>query len=135
MGRCLYGADEAVCGLVSRLCGEDIEGTTIGVLTGGELAGGAVFSEYRGHDIRASIASTSPRWLSRDVLHQLFWYPFARLGCARITVLVSDDNPRSERLARWLGFVPEGRVRAGMSTGRDALVFGMLRPECRWIKD
>ena len=135
MGRCLYGADEAVCGLVSRLCGEEIEGATIGVLTGGNLAGGVVYSEYRGHDIRANIASTSPRWLSRDVLWQLFKYPFKQLGCARITVIVSDDNPRSERLARWLGFVPEGRIRAGMSTGRDALVFGMLQNECRWIED
>jgi RimJ/RimL family protein N-acetyltransferase len=124
-----------VCGLVSRLCGEEIEGATIGVLTGGNLAGGVVYSEYRGHDIRANIASTSPRWLSRDVLWQLFKYPFKQLGCARITVIVSDDNPRSERLARWLGFVPEGRIRAGMSTGRDALVFGMLQNECRWIED
>ena len=135
VGRCLYGADEAVCGLVTVLCGERIEGATIGVVCEGQLAGGVVYSEFRGHDIKASIAATSPKWLSRDVLRQLFEYPFKALGCTRITVLVSDDNPRSERLARWLGFVPEGRLRAGMTTGRDGLVFGMLRCECRWIED
>jgi RimJ/RimL family protein N-acetyltransferase len=135
VGRCLYGADDAVCALVSNLCGEEIEGTTIGVVSEGRLAGGVVYSEFRGHDIKANIAATSPKWLSRDVLRQLFEYPFKALGCARITVLVGDDNPRSERLARWLGFVPEGRLRAGMGTGRDGLVFGMLRRECRWIED
>lgn len=135
MGRCIYGEDQAVCDLVSLLTGEEVEGSTIGVLCGGELAGGVVYSEYRGHDIRANIAATSPRWLSRDVLWQLFTYPFKQLECARITVIVSDDNPRSERLARWLGFTPEGRLRAGMSMGKDALVFGMLKHECRWIRD
>ena len=135
VGRCLYGEDRAVCDLVSRLTGEEVEGSAIGVVCRGELAGGVVYSEYRGYDVKASIAATNPQWLSRDVLRQLFDYPFNQLGCARITVAVSDDNPRSERLACWLGFAPEGRLRAGMSTGRDALVFGMLRHECRWIRD
>jgi RimJ/RimL family protein N-acetyltransferase len=135
VGRCLYGEDRAVCDLVSRLSGEEVEGSTIGVVCQGQLAGGVVYSEYRGNDVRANIASISPHWLSRDVLRQLFAYPFRQLGCNRITVLIRATNARSERLARWLGFVPEGRLRAAMSTGEDALVLGMLRHECRWIKD
>jgi RimJ/RimL family protein N-acetyltransferase len=137
IGRCLYGADETVCAFVSKLIDAKwtIKGSGIGVVSHGALIGGVAYADYTGADVRCSIAGVTPKWLSRDVLKQIFFYPFDALNCRRVTVLVSDKNARSQRLARGLGFTPEGLLREGMCDGSDALVFGMLKNECRWIKE
>lgn len=111
----------------------------IGVLKGGELIGGVIYSEYREiapghHDMRMHCAG-EPGWLTRASLRALFGYPFNQLGCCRVTATVNRSNKRALDMNRRLGFCIEGCIRDGYGPGRDGLLLGMLRRECRWIED
>ncbi len=134
IGRCLYGADEVVRGFVSQLIGEDVSGRAIGVVANGTIIGGVTYSQFTGTDMLCGVASSSPKWLSRDVLRQLFSYPFEQEGCGRISAIVGVNNKRSLRLIRGLGFTQEGVIRKAMGDGSDGIFFGLLKEECRWIR-
>src|SRR5215467_10259397 len=55
-----------------------------------------------------------------------------RYKLRRVTAFISDDNPMAQKLARRIGFVHEGTMRAGMKRGGkfwDTQMFGMLIEE------
>lgn len=52
---------------------------------------------------------------------------------SRITARTRPDNARALKCLRQLGFVEEGRVR-GFYGDADALLFGLLRGECRLLR-
>lgn len=137
IGRLLFGADAAVKELVSGTIRDHVsfrdDDVAIGVVRGGQLVGGCVYHDYSVHDIRVSWASIDRQWLSRDVLHALFAYPFVQLGCVRITAAVSRRNKRSRKICEGLGFKFEGVMRKGFGD-RDAMIYGMLREECKFLK-
>nr|CRH05499.1 conserved protein of unknown function. Putative Acyl-CoA N-acyltransferase [Candidatus Magnetococcus massalia] len=92
-----------------------------------------VYDNFRQRDLEMSLAALSPRWCRRDVLRAAFAYPFEQLGCRRITSLVPRSNQKSRRLAEGLGLRLEGVVRCAMEGDEDAMVYGMLKEECRWL--
>jgi RimJ/RimL family protein N-acetyltransferase len=112
----------------------------IGVIgKGGELIGGVIYTEYREmapgqHDIRMHCAGQAG-WLTPKTLRTFFAYPFLQLSCIRVTATVSRANKKALDLNRRLGFQIEGCIRDGFGLGKDALIMGMKRHECRWIKD
>ena len=61
-------------------------------------------------------------------------YPFVQLDCQRATVIVRKKNKRSRKFVEWLGFRQEGCCRRGFKDD-DAIIYGLLREECRWIKE
>lgn len=105
--------------------------TFIGRVIDGEATAVAVIEHWCGWDCELSIAST--KGLSRDFIRAVFRYCFNDLGCRRVTGRVSADLEWAQQLER-LGFVQEGRLRNAAPSGADTLVFGMLRPECRWLE-
>jgi len=111
----------------------------IGVVRDGQLIGGVIYTEYREiapgcHDMRMHCAG-DPGWLTRATLRAFFGYPFHQLGCIRVTATVARANRRALDMNRRLGFVIEGCIRDGYGPGRDGLLLGMLRRDCRWIED
>jgi hypothetical protein len=76
-----------------------------------------------------------PGWLTPDLVRLGFRYVFDVLGCNRCTARIEADNAYSLHLAKRFGFVEEGRVR-GLKNGRDVIILGMLKEECRhgWRK-
>lgn len=94
---------------------------------------GVVFSNFMGTDIEMSAAIDDRSAVTRAVLRAVFSYPFRQLGCRRITTYADASDRRIADFNSRLGFVLEGRKRAGMPDG-DALMFGMLKSECRWIE-
>ncbi len=112
----------------------------IGVVgKGGELIGGVIYTEWREvapgqHDIRMHCAG-EPGWLTKATLRTFFSYPFVSLKCIRVTGTVAKANKRSRDLNKRLGFKEEGCIRDGMGRGRDMIIMGMLRSECRWIQE
>lgn len=109
------------CGEWQELIGCQINGRTTAVVG---------YAHFDGRDIDMTLAVDGRA--TPDFLLAAFAYPFTQLGCARVTCHVSDKNDRSLSIVRRLGFVKEGVKRNGMDDG-DALVFGMLRAECRFI--
>lgn len=73
-------------------------------------------------------------WLSREALRVFFAYPFIELGCVRVTAIAAKKNKRSRKFLTRIGFIQEGVARKAAPGGKDnAIIYGMLRDECRWI--
>lgn len=137
----LFGADKKVAELVGRQIpsiratggfGDDI--AAIGIIRGGTLAGGAVFNNYRGFDIHAHIAFLTPLCSTPATWRALFSYPFLQVGCTRLTAPIGKKNKRSRRLIEYLGFELEGCLKKGLDGQEDLMIYGMLKPDCRWIR-
>lgn len=88
-----------------------------------------------GNDMRVIIVATDPRWCQRNVLKVLFEYVFVTAKCSRLTALIREGNERSVKLCTGLGFRKEGVLRRGYNGKTNALIFGMLRSECKWLEN
>jgi RimJ/RimL family protein N-acetyltransferase len=99
------------------------------------LVAGVTFYDHRGHSIMVAGAATSARWaLNRQIMKELFEYPFVTLGCERMQSTVSVENRRSQRFTEGLGFRREGLLRRAYN-GKDAILYGMLQDECPWLTE
>ncbi|HJX18964.1 MAG TPA: GNAT family protein [Acidiferrobacterales bacterium] len=107
-------------------------------LDGGQLIGGVVYtSYYRLADGTGDISLTAagaPGWLTKATLRVIFGYPFRQISCSRVTALTSKPNRRSRDLLERLGFVHEGTIRGAFGCGRDGILYGMIREQCKWIR-
>jgi len=101
-----------------------------------KLVGGVTYSNFTGREIWASIWLDDKRALTRPVLRDLFGYPFNVCKVVRLTTNARKGNEKSVRLTKRLGFAQEGELRRffGDEDEDSAIVFGMLKEECRWIK-
>jgi len=136
------GKDEWVCRwVVDRMPGFTVESlkpcSTIGFVKEGYLIAGAVFNNYRpmAKDIQLTIVADTPLWTSKTSLRAIFNYVFNQLECNRFTVTIAKNNKRARKLAEGVGFVYEGNARKGYDGINDAIIYGMLRDECRWLGD
>lgn len=83
-------------------------------------------------EVHLTIAIDHPKVVTRRLLHAIFSTCFSR--AVRVTAMCTPDNEKSIRAIKHLGFRYEGFCRLGIEGKWDALVFGMLRSECRWIR-
>jgi RimJ/RimL family protein N-acetyltransferase len=97
----------------------------------GALMGLCVFEFQTLFDAHFSIAIRDRRCITRRVLRAMFQAVFSR--ARRVTALIEPWNADAIRQARLMGFQPEGYMRLAVEGTRDALVFGMLREECRYL--
>ncbi len=137
-GSILLGADEEVCAIIRRelpsLRDADLGPfTTLGVVRRGVLLGGVLYNNYRRFDIQMTIAMLHPGWALPGTIRAMFAYPFKHLGCTRVSAIVGRKNKRSRRLTEGVGFKLEGVVKRGLDGVEDAMIYGMLREDCRWI--
>jgi RimJ/RimL family protein N-acetyltransferase len=109
--------------------------TALGVVRRGVLVGGVVYHHYVGHDVQVSIAFDSPGWALPGTLRALFDYPFNTLGCARMSALIGRKNKKSRKICEGLGFKLEGVHHKGRDGVEDAMSYGLLKENCRWIKE
>lgn len=94
-----------------------------------------LFTDLRRWSCEMAVASdASGHWLSRDLLRAVFRYPFLQLGLRRVTARIEADNAAALRLDEHLGFKREG-VQRQQFGDTDCVLMGMLREECRWIKE
>lgn len=143
MRKLLFGQDEVVSNWVKeRLpiqpkCGTFGPHRAIGVLYNGNLVAGVVYNGLDDdmRDCHMTIATTSPHWAGRLILRALFDYPFNQLGVARVTAITNQANKKSKNLLKRLGFQHEGCIRYYYNQNEGALIYGMLKSECIWIKD
>jgi RimJ/RimL family protein N-acetyltransferase len=79
---------------------------TLGVVDGERLIGGLVFHN---HDPEAAIieisgAAIDPRWLTRETLRLMHYYPFVDCKCQLAVMRVPADNERLLRQLAMLGY-------------------------------
>lgn len=86
-------------------------------------------------DVCVHIAAARRFWAHREIFETVFDYLFNFLNVRRVTAPMSVDNIRCIRLAEAVGFQREGLLRQANLDGGDLVLYGMLRGECRWIKE
>lgn len=84
--------------------------------------------------VEMSAAGADPRWLTKDLIRFAFGYAFGQLDCRRMNTVTPASNLAAQKVDEKLGFTLEGRIRKAMPNGDDALFYGMLREECRWLE-
>lgn len=139
VGPVLFGADDLVRAFVQARIRESREGgfgpsTALGVVRDGKLLGGVVYNNFNGHDIHASYAFDNPKWASRAVLRILFGYPFNQLGVVRMTAVIGRRNKHARKMVERLGFKQEGVHPKAVDGRQDAISYGCLRANCKWIE-
>lgn len=134
----IYGQDEPIAEWVGLQLTKDIEAfkpcKAIGIERNGELIAGVIYNNYQsGLLIEMSIASLDKRWATRHTLRALFAYPFIQLNLKRVQALCSAKDEGVKMFLKKLGFLHEGTHSCGYHNGDDALSFGMLKHQCKWI--
>jgi RimJ/RimL family protein N-acetyltransferase len=89
---------------------------------------GVVFTNYTPQykSIDLSTASISHRWLTRNILSEIFRYPFKQLGVERITVVTPANRQTSIwRFLERFPFTREGHHRLGLGT-QNAVTWSLL---------
>lgn len=106
----LYGHSETVAAFVSKLIPNCSRGfgacSAIGVLDDdGALVAGMVYHNWNPESdvIEMSGASLTPRWLTRKVLHAIFYYPFGQLDCQLVVLRVTAGDQRLARIFHAFG--------------------------------
>jgi len=79
---------------------------TMAVHEDGKLIAGTVYHNYHPQEgvVELTSASTSKRWLTRQVINAMFALPFERLGCQLTVLRVSERNTGMCKIARKFGF-------------------------------
>jgi len=134
MHRIIYDQHPAILAWAEARIGWNLpDSYTIAGEVDGVIECVAVFSRSHFDDMEISFATRSTKWPSRRYIRAVFRYVFYQLGKARCTALVLANNEKSANLVERLGFRLEGRARK-VNKGTDLLIYGMLKEECRWIK-
>ncbi len=129
--------NESIRDWVSRELGQEKLGgdkfAALGIMSDGELIGGAIYHQFTGNMIEISLASISPAWCSRKTLKAIFSYPFEQMGVTRMNAFCDKKNKKIRKIMERIGFKQEGCLRKALPNSHDAIVYGMLRDECKWI--
>lgn len=111
---------------------------TLAVSDGKQITCIVIYSKFDGYQCEIAIVSIKPTWATRTTIAMLLGYPFQQLGCNRINLVCRADNHKAISLAERLGFIRETKeegLRAYCPDGTHAHILGMLKSECRWIKE
>ena len=96
----------------------------------GQIAGAVLFNALQEASVEVSLVA--PRRVSRSLLRAASRYAFETLGCHRVTARTRASNLPVRRFIEKAGFRQEGVLRSYYRDGDDAILFGMLKTECRW---
>lgn len=105
----------------------------IGRVESGRLIAVVAYNDFYGSVCTMQIAGEG-NWLSRELLKLAFYYPFIQMNLAAVIALVSEDNPRSLRFVKHVGFHEVHRIDDGYKAGVDLIVLKMRREDCKYIE-
>jgi RimJ/RimL family protein N-acetyltransferase len=109
---------------------------TAGLVRDGEIIAGILCDRFGIRECQMHIATKEgSHWATRDNCAIAFGYVFNYLRRERVTVETPVSNTRMVRVNDHLGFMREGVKRCVTADGGDAIIFGMLKDECRWLKE
>ena len=135
VGRILLYADDRVAAWASKRMGVEITPpyTSFGLVgSDGLLRGAMIFNCF--NEGSAEVSIYAPRAVSRGSLRAAASYLFQTNGCNRVTARTRASSLRVRRFIEKVGFQQEGVLRAYYKDGEDAILYGLLRSECRWLQ-
>jgi RimJ/RimL family protein N-acetyltransferase len=98
----------------------------------GEVDGVFVGEFTSWFDVNITTVVIHPRFMSRRLLRAIFTALFSR--AVRVTAFAEPENEKSIRGLERMGFVREGFCRFIIDGRRDGFVYGMVVPECKWLR-
>ena len=96
----------------------------------GEIYCVVMFNNHTGRDMEVTAAGRFTRAIWRVALE----YAFETMSMDRLTFRVKVSNHHCIKMLYHLGARVEGRLRKYYSDDEDALVFGLLREECKYVQ-
>lgn len=107
----------------------------IGLEGDGELVAGVVYDNYTGATIFMHIAALpGKRWMTRNFLWFMFYYPFVQLGVKALRGMVPESNAESVSFAKGLkGAYLEARLKDAHPKG-DMLIYCLPKEDCRYLE-
>lgn len=98
----------------------------------GLLVGAIIWNDFDARNVEMTVVG--PFAWTKSVVRETFTYAFNELGCLRISVTIPEKNlGNCEKALRW-GWIPEGRKRDYYAVNEHAIIFGMTRDECRFLR-
>lgn len=108
--------------------------TTLAFSHRGDLVGVVLYSRYNSVNVEITLATTSPKWCSRQHIGAMFRYPFVQLEAKRMTAICRASNTRVRDIMSRGGFKQEGELRHFYEDGESACIYGILPNEAaRWM--
>lgn len=110
--------------------------SAIGVVTdAGVPIAGVVFHDYQPQYGMASIsvASDTPRWLTKHLITGIMRVPFVQYGLNRLTAITPPGETSAGRFLTKFGFRREGVARLGLGN-QDAVIWGLLATDWKWSR-
>ena len=100
----------------------------------GSILGVVVFSRFTTGNCEITVAARSSHFITKRFALAVAAYPFIQMDCRRVTAIIAVENEKSLGLAQQLGFRIEGTLKEWFPSG-DAKILGLLREDCKWLKD
>lgn len=105
----------------------------LGIVRCNALVGGVVFNNFKGFDVHLSAAFWGKGWALPQTIAALCDFPFGRLKVNRVTAITGKKNRKARAALEYLGFTLEGVSKRGLDGFEDAMTFGLLKENCKWI--
>ena len=101
---------------------------------GFKFVGAVVFNNYRpwDKDIELNIYAM-PNTMNKGICIVLSRFVFGILGCERCSLTIPRTAKAARKAAETAGFSLEGTKRRAWRGRGNALLYGMLKSECRWF--
>ncbi|MBX5206688.1 GNAT family N-acetyltransferase [Rhizobium sp. NZLR11] len=108
------------------------EAVTMGVFENGQIQAGVAFHDWNPDAgvIEISAASKSKRWLTRNVLKELFGYAFQHVRCQMVVARIDPSDEPLTRIFKAYGFV-EHRIPRLLGRDRDQLIMTLTDDDWR----
>ena len=104
-------------------------------IDGDKVRAVVLYSRFARGACEMSIVSNGMKcWATKEFLQIGFGIPFNHYNVNRCGVIINVANEPSWKLALQLGFQLEGVLRKYFD-GADAYAMGMIRSDCKWIKE
>lgn len=98
----------------------------------GRVRGMVGFDSWTENSAQAHFAVDTPMAL-RELAPAAFEYVFHQAGRGVLVGVVREDNARSRRATKHLGFKEAYRIRDGAAAGVALLLYELRREECRYL--
>lgn len=100
----------------------------------GRLLGAVSFTNYDGMTVWLDAAGVPKSgWLTRAGLRQIFYHCFVTLNCVRASAMVPENNEKSRKMLRQIGFKEEARLKHAAPNGGDMLIVTLFKDDCAWL--
>jgi RimJ/RimL family protein N-acetyltransferase len=107
------------------------DSVSLAAVSGNHILAGFVFHDYHPDwsTISMSMASESPMWARREIIHGVLSYPFEQLKTYKLWAAILRTNEKMLKAATHIGFIREAILAHQFGQKRHAVIMRMLQPD------